>query len=281
MGEPVLETYKFIPNIKENLTIDQSLRILVQLAFENNQNIKVRTVELIDNFTVEGSPLLSTFVQNVLGDLPLIQADINILTTEPMEEMNGITISDKKLVTESNCLLIIATNVVNRSQLLQTALNALTPGGFVVARESLDVDLKSIDLPNVQAILQHKLDNEQIIMIKKENETPLQTAVDVTTNTDDLSWLPILQTAVKNDPNTVVFAQGDDLNGVIGLVNCIRKEPSSGNVRCVYIIDKDAPTFDLKNEFYVDQLKKGLAVNVLKDGVWGTVLNLFNSDFIL
>lgn len=262
-----------MPNITDNLTLEQSVRVMVQLAFENIQNIKVRTVELLEDLSTENVDLLSKYVQLVLGDLPLIQADINILTTKQqhLEEMTGINVSEKKLVTESGCLLVVISNVLERTQLLQTALGVLVRGGFVVARESKDFDVTNIDTPNVEVILQHKLETEQIILLRKQNDTKLSTAVDVSAGPDDLTWMPALQNAVKTDPNTVVYSQGDELSGVLGLVNCLRKEPTTDNVRCVFIVDKDAPKFDLSSEFYSSQLRKGLAVNVLKDGVWGKV----------
>lgn len=278
LGEPVLETYKFVPNINDSLTIEQSVRMMVQIAFENIQNIKIRTVEHLDDSSKEDQPLLSTLVQGVLGDLPLIQADINVLTTKQMEEIPGVVISDKKLVTESNCLLVIATNIVGRGQLLQTAVNALVPEGFVIAREELDLDVTTAELKNVEVVLEHRLQSEKIILLKKTSDRKFQTAVDVSNAMDNFDWLPTLQNAVKSDPNTVVFSQNDELSGVIGLVNCIRKEPGTDNVRCVFIMDKDAPKFDLNHEFYSSQLKKGLAINVLKNGVWGTYRHLLLPD---
>lgn len=47
-----------------------------------------------------------------------------------------------------------------------------------------------------------------------------------------------------------------------------------GEVRGVFIMDEDAPRFDLDSEFYASQLRKGLAVNVLKGGIWGTYRHL-------
>lgn len=42
------------------------------------------------------------------------------------------------------------------------------------------------------------------------------------------------------------------------------------NCSCVFVVDKDAPKFSLEDEFYKQQLDKDLAVNVYKDGVWGS-----------
>lgn len=269
LGEPVLETYKFIPNVTDNLSLSQSIRILVQLAFENIQNIKIRTVEMLEE-SLQNTNLLSTHVQEVLEDLPLIQADINVFTNQRIEEIPGINILEKKLVTESkSCLLVIVSNVLERPQVLVSALSALVFGGFVLARERKDFDISKADLSSVDIILQHNLQDEKIILVKKRKDIKYTTAIDVSSGVNNLDWLAALQSAVKTDPLTVVYSEGEELSGVLGLVNCIRKEPGCDNVRCVFIADKDARKFDLSNEFYASQLRKGLAINILKGGIWG------------
>ena len=40
--------------------------------------------------------------------------------------------------------------------------------------------------------------------------------------------------------------------------------------RCVFILDNDAPPFDVADPLYSQQLAKDLAINVLKDGQWGS-----------
>lgn len=268
LAEPVLETYKFVPN-STNMPLKQSLRTIVQVAYENVPNTQIRTVECLDDFSKQDQPLLSPFLQSILSDIPLIQADINILTDRTMEEMPGISISDEKLDTESGCLLVIASNVIARGDLLRTAFESVVPGGYIIARE--DPNLDTTTAPNdVALILEYTFENEKILLLKKPSNKPLQTAVEVSKAMTSLDWLPILQNAVKRDPNTVVFSQNDDLSGVLGLVNCLRREPGFVGIRCVFIMDRDAPKFDLGDEFYAEQLRKGLAINVLKDGVWGT-----------
>lgn len=40
--------------------------------------------------------------------------------------------------------------------------------------------------------------------------------------------------------------------------------------RCVSVKDNKAPEFSVSGPLYQTQIKKGLAVNMFKDGVWGT-----------
>jgi fatty acid synthase, animal type len=73
----------------------------------------------------------------------------------------------------------------------------------------------------------------------------------------------------------VLFTQGEDTNGIIGLVNCVKQEPGGNSVRSVFIQDPTAPKFSLTAPFYAAQLKKDLLSNVLKsNGVWGSMRHL-------
>lgn len=61
----------------------------------------------------------------------------------------------------------------------------------------------------------------------------------------------------------------------MGLVNCLRQEPGGELVRGVLIQDPKAPEFSLENPLYAKQLKKDLAVCVLREnGCWGSYRHL-------
>lgn len=93
-------------------------------------------------------------------------------------------------------------------------------------------------------------------------------------------WVETLKSALKSaetDPTKkiILFAQGEDTNGIIGLVNCVIKEPGGNSVKSVFIQDPVAPKFSVTDPFYSVQLKKGLVSNVLKsNGVWGSMRHL-------
>lgn len=53
-----------------------------------------------------------------------------------------------------------------------------------------------------------------------------------------MSWLPVLQKILKADDASVkqkiiLVAEKDSTNGIIGLLNCIRKEPGGDRTRYV------------------------------------------------
>lgn len=61
----------------------------------------------------------------------------------------------------------------------------------------------------------------------------------------------------------------------MGLVNCLRRELGGEIVRGILIQDPQAPKFSLQNSLYSKQLKKDLAINVLREnGIWGSYRHL-------
>lgn len=244
------------------------------LLLENIPILKVKTIELLQEGDDKES-LLSPKIISVLNDQPLIQPDINVLSPTQNLDIPGVTFSNNLLSAESDCLLVIAKNIIENAQTISVAFKALIPGGFLLVREPKNFDVSKLNLSNIEIILHHYLDNEEIILLRKYKQEKLNTVVDISANIDNLEWLPTLQKAVKSDPNTIVYSQSNEISGAIGLVNCLRREPSTSNVRCLLIIDKDAPKFNLNKEFYRSQLRKGLAMNVFKDGEWGKLYRSF------
>jgi fatty acid synthase len=51
-------------------------------------------------------------------------------------------------------------------------------------------------------------------------------------------------------------------------------EPDGSSIRCVFIDDPKAPKFSLSDPFYQNQLKLDLAINVYRNGKWGTYRHL-------
>ncbi|CAH1958955.1 unnamed protein product [Acanthoscelides obtectus] len=92
----------------------------------------------------------------------------------------------------------------------------------------------------------------------------------------NFTWVEPLKDAMKkaetDNGKIYVYVQGEELTGLIGMVNCLKQEPGGGNIRSVFLQDKTAPTFTIKA--YESQLKKDLVHNVLKNKVWGCYRHL-------
>lgn len=149
------------------------------------------------------------------------------------------------------------------------SINALSKRGFIISREKIDVDLSEIDSAKIDIIADHIIDNERLILIKRVTDYEHLNTVNLTDLENNFEWISNLQTVLKRDPSVLIYAQGDDTNGIIGFINCLQKEPGMEHTRCMFIMDENAPKFDIKNEFYESQLKKNLVCNIYKNGQWG------------
>lgn len=54
----------------------------------------------------------------------------------------------------------------------------------------------------------------------------------------------------------------------------MRREPGGLNVNTFFLMDQDLPQFNVKHLLYLQQLEKNMAVNVYKNGKWGTYRHL-------
>lgn len=91
------------------------LRANIQNILENIQTYKVKSIELIDEEykTHNLEPLIEK-VGNALGDLPLVQAELLVLTEEQLEMPSNITVENKKLTGESNTVIFVGCNILKR-----------------------------------------------------------------------------------------------------------------------------------------------------------------------
>lgn len=145
-----------------------------------------------------------------------------------------------------------------------------------ISREDLDFDPEAAqkELPGMDILSIHQTDTERLVLLRKSMESTDHAVIIDITQTSDFSWLPTLQEAVKNDEKVIIYSQNAPLSGILGFFNCLRREPGGANIRCVFVNDQNAPKFDVEDEFYAKQLKKGLISMIYKDGKWGTYRHL-------
>ena len=113
-----------------------------------------------------------------------------------------------------------------------------------------------------------------IVLLRKvgSDVSQRQLHVDITVNYYE-NWIERLKNKVEECLKTNkrhriwLFANDSPLNGIIGLVNCLRKEPNGHRIRCLFIADNDTK-FD--EQFYSDIFAMDLVMNVVKDGQLGS-----------
>ncbi|XP_017769936.1 PREDICTED: fatty acid synthase-like [Nicrophorus vespilloides] len=257
---PVLETYKFIPNDIQ-VGIEDSLRINVHIVLENKSSMHVKVVEKFDENSSKLQPL-SEHVLNILGDLPLIQPDLHIVTDRSVDEIKGIQVSEN-FPDQNNSQIYIGSNLMGDAQCIQEALTRILDDGYIIS-----IDDTAASAPEGLTILtKHQLPSgEYVHLLKKSGKQVERFCLKVI---DDFgSWIPTLQSHINSGKNVLLYSENDQTNGILGLVNCLRREANGKNISCVFV--QEGNGFDLENDFFKTQLEKGMAINVLRGNIWGT-----------
>lgn len=267
LGEPVLEKYEFVPN-EAALATKDALRVNIQIALENHYRVKVKTIEVIDD---DKEPLSPT-VLSILGDIPLMEPDVNILTNKELD-YPGVNLRNTKLVSETDVFIVFGVNILSKPQLFKDALTAVKDG-YIITRQTTTFDPEILSNNNLEILTNYKTENDQQILLRVVDvDTKPSTIIKIPNTLDDFTWLEPLKNATKYKQSVILLAQDEAINGILGLYNCIRREYKTLNIRCVFTQDK-APTFDVSADFYREQLKKQFAVNIFKAGKWGTYRHL-------
>ena len=271
-GIPVLEYYKFVPHFPSPmLSKTDGARVLVQLALENVPTLKVKAVEV-------GTQLANTIlpiIQEALADLPLVTAELTLLSNQSTE-IDGIVVENRNLSSKTDCLFVVTSRSLHDKDFIESSVTSLKDNGFFVAREKVGFTDTNLKLPLHFKLISIINTDDEVLVLLQYNKKQLKdnlNVIKISEQDTQFKWLEKTKLALKNGP-VVLFAQKEKTSGIIGLVNCLRKEPEGHKISCVFIDDDNAPAFDLQNPLYSSQLNLGLAINVLRNGRWGSYRHL-------
>ncbi|CAD6237323.1 GSCOCG00002250001-RA-CDS, partial [Cotesia congregata] len=290
-GEPVLESYQFIAHRdRSEMSLQQVIRAAVHLALENHQEIKVKTLENLEaNEKYPVEDLFTPILQEVLGDIPLIQADLNILTENSFEEdklPQNINVTEaKKLPPDANAIILTGRDLLSKEKTasLSQLLFSLKDGGFILTLESS----KSSDYStaakrhNLDVLVEKVVGSSLCLLLRKQDKLPKKSII-VTIASNSFNWIDELKSILEREKEgelshsrVILVSEKSFESGLLGLVNCLRKEPGGEIIRGVLIQDEKAPDFSLSLPLYGDQMKLDLALNVLRPNkTWGSYRHL-------
>ncbi|XP_072763442.1 fatty acid synthase-like [Anoplolepis gracilipes] len=283
--KPILEEYKFVAHRDLNvMPLKDAIRMSVHIALECYNMINVKIMEFVeDSDQVMTESLSCLFVNTVLNDYPQIQSDIKLVATHGRFKHialpdNVSTTEFDKLTENEHYLMIIGFGILtkNKNELYEQLLSVIMPKGFLLTLEELNViyDYSCLDKYGLKIVLEKRTNDKTIILLRKiQNITNNQQIVRV--NNYEFSWLNKLQFLMNKEnkaTNTRIIIVAEDFEcGLIGLVNCLRKEPGGEMIQGVYIQDKDAPLFSLQESLYLKQLQLDLPINIIRSGsIWGS-----------
>ncbi|EAT46623.1 AAEL002228-PA [Aedes aegypti] len=261
-GNPVLETYQFVPFHSDHyIPTVEAIRIIVQLALENAPTFTVNVTEIHHK---DSQPIVQLF-GDAVADLPLVQSNLTLLSTKSIE-LDDVTVQDEKLSGLTNQLFLITNSKLEDNTFIQEAVGCLVDRGLIIARSTNPAELT---VPTQFTLVASFRVDQSETLICLQRKAFAESPIVVKLDSVEMSWLTNLKRAVKSR-SVLLYAQNDPTSGIIGLVNCIRKEPKMQDVRCVFIDDPKAPPFMISDPIYKNQLDLGLAINVLRNGVWGS-----------
>lgn len=254
---PVLESYEFVPFFStKNLTLKDAGRYIVQLLLENVTSLSVRGIEIITKSSEADDNSFRKSLLEAMDDLPLVTHDLKTETVK----------SAANLDPKSN-LLIIVSGLLKNHNYFPLAMKSLKPEGFLISREASDI--RQVQIPSgieAELISSVKTDSETILIFKPKQKLELnekQLAIKVSLLDKEYTWMKTLKENLGK-AKIHLFSQNEMFSGILGLVNCIRKEPGGSVLSCYFIDDEKTPEFDIRNVFYKDQLEKNLAINIYR-----------------
>lgn len=256
----LLEEHRFVPNELTTISLQESARINTQIALEINSKVKIKIVELVNGQSKRFEILMPHILES-LKDQNMVEAEAVVLTKDREISFPNIKFEKSTLEKHDGVFMVIGWRLLESPEKLERAFESLIEDGFILSRESLSSPCND-SLVNILTV--HCTPQERLILIAKRKHRPLYKTLKIT---NDFEWIQSLLELIAEDDEIILYSQFQN-TGILGFTNCLRREGKK--VRGVLISDSKAPAFDPSNKFYQKQLETGHALNVYKDGMWGT-----------
>jgi len=82
-------------------------------------------------------------------------------------DMTGLETEDHELEEEENCIMVIASNIVQHRELLQTAARSLADGGCILAREKVETNSMLNGGFRLNVVFEKTLQDEKLLLFRK------------------------------------------------------------------------------------------------------------------
>lgn len=272
------------------ISLKEAVKVSVHIALECYELINVKVIEYVeDNDEILLEDLITPVVHEVLNNLPLVRSNLTLVATADRFDSSSLPPNISfvnqfdKLEKDDTFLIAIGVGILTKdTRLTNRFLSNVMAGGFLLSREDLSVSYDHFLLQhnNMNIILEKRTNRETLVLLRKAQSIVRMREI-IYVNNHEFSWIDKLKIAMDTGDESnlkkrvIVVAERDSECGVLGLVNCLRKEPGGEMIGCVFIQDNDAPLFSLQEPFYMKQLQLDLPINVLRPGkVWGSYRHL-------
>lgn len=294
---PKLEKYVFLPYDNAAVATEDTSRskrdaltVSLQLVLENAGALKLKLAEAALDRPAEA--LLTPQAMAVLEAEPQVRVDAT-LAAGPAPQAYAAALKDlgvkvlpkdgKSAPIEADCHLVMAADVLSRhgAATLEHLAAALGDDGMLLLEEphkALDEraarDL--LERAGLLVVSRQVAASCEYVLLRRARALPERhVVVDVADDTS-FAWVEALRDALAR-------AEGEDMrvycvartpaSGVLGLCTCLRGEAGGRALRCYYLPGAREP-FRPDAAPYAAQVRRDLAVNVLRAGVWGCYRHL-------
>lgn len=257
-GKLVLESYKFIEyNSSFVFSQQEAYRICIQLVTENNPSLS--SFQVLEVESTNCADLTVTYLEEIFAEIPQVKAKLSLLTDRHVDMLN-VTIDTNSISTYTNCHLIVLTEYPQ----IDSCQKSLIEQGFIIVRIPIESKANNWLTPaGFNLIAKIPTETETIFLLRQRKNVEINHLVVDISNQKEFNWIDKVKDSANTKPLLLV-SQNDRKSGIIGLVNCMRREPGIKSVSCFFIDDENAPPFDVTNPLYSSQISLNLAINVYR-----------------
>ena len=178
--------------------------------------------------------------------------------TEPEEAINSV-VNGKKVFTN-----------FEYKQRLQTLYKSITKLGLKPIASKSD-SISTMAMMFRKVIGENKIpENHELIEVKTERDENWFQDI-----RESLIKSKEAKDAEQKPKNVWLIANDTNINGIVGLINCLRLEPGGQCFRCLFDMDSNIKLpIDWSSKPYSDIVNNDLVINVVKDGKLGTFRHL-------
>jgi fatty acid synthase, animal type len=204
---------------------------------------------------------------------------------------------------DTSAVLMSSKYELNLAQLFESLFIAVKEGGFVIilCRDRLTSAEEVIgEITNKKLFKNHKEEIIQdaskagftligmksdsisacsILLRKVSTDIQICKQTFIEIKHDNYLWVEKLKSELKivqtkpNGENLWLIANDIPLNGITGLVNCLRKEPDGHKIRCIFNYNNfkhENGQFGIEDPLLVSIVKKDLVMNIYNNGQFGS-----------
>ncbi|XP_059050659.1 fatty acid synthase-like [Achroia grisella] len=299
---PKLEKYVFVPYDNANIGTEDTSRskrdaltVSVQLVLENVGTLRLKVTEAALDRPADS--LLAPIALQLLEAEPQVRVEASLAAgaahavykAAPIIQQMGIKVTTKdanETAPDSECHLVVAGGVASSpdsAEVLGRLAEALADGGMVLVEEAHGaLGAAAAERAGLELVSRQATADCEYLVLRRRVPPPAEHVVVEVEDERSYGWVEPLRAALKRAESAAaelrVYAVSRAAGGgVLGLGTCLRAEPGGRALRVFYLPDCREP-FQPAAPHFADQLRKDLAVNVLRAGVWGSYRHLLLDD---